>query len=334
MISPLGRVVFRTQALRAAKPLAIRQFTSASPCLATSAVPATKRATAQAAVTTKAKPAAPKSASTTTKKAAATTTKKPAAKAAATKPAAKKPAAKKPVAEVEKKPRAKKLTSDQERLQLIKDLKEKALDPPTIRSVSSKWLTFIQDKFAPYKGQGKGVVVVFTENKDQWKAEFDALTPAQQQELQNRADKNKSVSALALQEWVSAHTPGQIHEANRARARLMKLKESTSPSPFGLKSVRFSEIPDDRFPKRPRTAPILWAMERMAGVATDAKVGTLMDCMKEFKNLPEAEQKKWLDAAAKDRVRYIKDLKTIGIEPTASYTPSAEKKVAAAKKTA
>ena len=71
----------------------------------------------------------------------------------------------------------------------------------------------------------------------------------------------------------------------------MKLKESTNPSPFGLKSITFSEIPDDRFPKRPRTAPILWAMERMANVASDARVGTLMDCMREFKNLPEAEQK-------------------------------------------
>jgi hypothetical protein len=344
MISPLGRVVIRTQALRAAKPLTIRQFTSASQCLAPAA-PATKRATTKAAVSTKVKAVAPKSVSTTTKKAAPVTkkaaapaTKKPTAKAvAAKKPVAKKAAVKKPkaVAKVVKKPKKVKKTDEQEQSALIKDLKEKALDPPAIRSTSNKWLTFLGEKFAPYKGSGKSFIDVLSQNKDAWKAEMDALPPAQLQELQARADRNKNINKIALQEWVSSHTPAQIHEANRARARLTKIKSSADPAPYGLQSFTFNEIPDDRFPKRPRSAPIFWGMEQMEHIPTNEKIKVLIECMKGFKNLPENEQKKWNELAKKDRERYLHELIAAGIEPSAHYKNLETKPAAAApKKTA
>lgn len=67
------------------------------------------------------------------------------------------------------------------------------------------------------------------------------------------AETNKATNKAAYSKWVQSHTPLQIKDANHARRRLTKLK-----------NTRISPIDDDRLVKRPRTAYLLFFNERNA----------------------------------------------------------------------
>lgn len=61
--------------------------------------------------------------------------------------------------------------------------------------------------------------------------------------------------------------------------------------PKGLKTKSFLNIPDARYPARAKTAHLFYVSEKMAGLPAEKKVEAMIQGMKEFKDLPEAEQK-------------------------------------------
>lgn len=139
-----------------------------------------------AAATTKAKvPVKKPTATTTTKK---TPTKQVAAKPAATKASVKtatktvasKDAEDKPVAKP--RPRAAAKTDEEKQKEHIKDLVEKALEPPSLRGTSSSWVAFMREKWASEKEKGTAglnVVKSMQEHGSEWVNEYKALSPAQ-----------------------------------------------------------------------------------------------------------------------------------------------------------
>jgi len=233
----------------------------------------------------------------TAKKTTATKKKTTAAKKKPVKKAAKKPVAKKPVV---KKRAKKELTEEQKLRKEIRQLREKALDPPS-RGTRSAWSLFSSEK--------GGISAAIA---DEWKA----LPEDKKKEYAARAQAAYEAKRKAFESWVSSKSAAEIYEANKARARLGRLRCKT----------KTTQIPDPRAHKRPVSASVLHMMDQYKSgrkfVGADGKKMPVTDIMKtcreEYTKLPEAEKKKYEARAQAGKEEYFKYMKATMGE---AYTP-------------
>lgn len=134
------------------------------------------------------------------------------------------------------------------------------------------------------------------------------------QRLQETADENKLTNNAAYKSWVETHTPQDVAEANRARARLRKARGKTIP-----RAIR-----DERQPKKPQTSFALftkarWASGDFAGQRPVEVAGRIGD---EWKALSEPEKGAYEELAKADGDRYEREsLSILGHTVRRSATP-------------
>ncbi|TLS29470.1 hypothetical protein PpBr36_00185 [Pyricularia pennisetigena] len=239
--------------------------------------------------------AAKKSTSTTTRRAASA--EKSASKKAAAKPKAK--AVKKTPEKARKQPKspeqqqAAKERAEKKKLIEAGLFTEPATEPTTPTRVFAKqWCA---------KPRTPGTTTKFREMH----AAFKNLSPAELQEYEEIAAKNKLANEVAYKAWVQSHTPAQIKAANKARSRLARV--------FKMKSVKKTllarGIKDHRIPIAPLTAYMIFVQSKMKAASvtspTDARQN-ISEAASEWKNLSATERKVYEDIAQAEKVKYEK----------------------------
>jgi len=247
---------------------------------------------AQKSKTTTKKPA-PKSKTTATKK--KTTTKATSKKTATRKPAKKKPVVKKPAKKAAAKkaaPKKKKkaeLTLEQKQNKLLRELRERALHPPT-KGHNSGFLAWLKDQ---------PELKVGVEAGEKWKA-----LPQETKDLYGeKARKVSPARDKAFEEWLASKPVSEIYKANLARRHLRRL---------GVKH-NITLFTDSRIPKRPVQPFFIYATEQYRSGRQFEKdengkssiVNNNRTLRREFSELSSAEKKKYEDKAAEDRKRYF-----------------------------
>ncbi|KAI1489732.1 hypothetical protein F5X96DRAFT_670398 [Biscogniauxia mediterranea] len=268
----------------------------------------TKRATAAKTSATAKKPAAKKTATTAAAKKKSTTT---AAKAKAGTKTKKKPV--KAEAKSKSKSKAKpkkagrkprKASPDLLLLRQRQALKRAALfDEPKTLAVLP-WPLFVAE-------QTKGKSSSLSDSRERMASlaeTYKSLTPAQKQRLEATCEQNKISNDAAYKAWVNNHTVDEIRLANNAR-RLLKTK-FTYPPKAPLKIIH-----DERQPKRPTTAYILFAKSKWGSGTVDSSKGmpeVSRALGQEWKSLSEEARKPYLDLANAEMDRYEKDVAQLG----------------------
>ncbi|KAL0469111.1 hypothetical protein QR685DRAFT_326732 [Neurospora intermedia] len=214
-------------------------------------------------------------------------------------PRAKKEAApKKP-----KKPKAPKkkapLTDEQKKKLRIRLLKQRALfkeDPKSHRVPA--WSAYISEHMKDVLKEGDDIATrkgYFKTLAAQWKE----LSDAEKARYQAKADKAHQDGVATRAAWVLTKTPMEIEDANYARHALKRL---------GVTSV-VHPIPDDRRPKRLRSAFLFYCMSRQkddmyAGKPLPEIAKALAE---EWKSMDDAAKQPYVDNAAVDKERYLSE---------------------------
>lgn len=101
------------------------------------------------------------------------------------------------------------------------------------------------------------------------------------QRLQAQAKANIAANAATYNAWVKSHTPLQIRDANSARLTLSRLGDKNYPP-----------IKDERMPKIPKSAYILYLTERIDAHGYRGKPGTetFTAIAHEWNDLPQSEK--------------------------------------------
>ncbi|KAI1631780.1 hypothetical protein F4809DRAFT_146160 [Biscogniauxia mediterranea] len=224
----------------------------------------TKRTTAAKTSAAK-KPAAKKTATTAAKKKSTTTAAKAKAgtktKKKPVKAEAKSKSKAKPKKARGRKPR-RKASPDLLLLRKRQALKRAALfnEPKTLAVLP--WPLFVAE-------QTKGKSSSLSDSRERMASlaeTYKSLSPAQKQRLEATCEQNKISNDAAYKAWVNNHTVDEIRLANNAR-RLLKSK-FTYPPKAPLKIIH-----DERQPKRPTTAYILFAKSKWGSGSVDSSKG-------------------------------------------------------------
>lgn len=101
------------------------------------------------------------------------------------------------------------------------------------------------------------------------------------QRLEAQARANVAANAAAYDAWVKTHTPLQIRDANSARLTLSRIGTKNYPS-----------IRDDRLPKIPNSAYVLFVKDRLDTHVYRGKSGrdTFTAISEEWPSLPQSEK--------------------------------------------
>ncbi|KAJ5589192.1 hypothetical protein N7537_011870 [Penicillium hordei] len=182
----------------------------------------------------------------------------------------------------------------------IKELKATALVRPK-RLLASAYSLAMTEKLQELKGQYPV--------KEAWSISVEhatSLSPQEKERLQAQADANRAANAAAYDSWVKSHTPLQIREANTARLTLSRI---------GKKNYR--AIKDDRLPKTPQSAYIIFVTHRMDTLGYQGKPGTetFKDISAEWTKLPQSEKDHYHKLQVEDRQRYEKEHQKVYGEP-------------------
>ncbi|EEP78597.1 predicted protein [Uncinocarpus reesii 1704] len=112
------------------------------------------------------------------------------------------------------------------------------------------------------------------------------MSAAERDRLRELAKANTDTNKAAFEQWVKSHTPLQIKEANAARRRLRLL--SGRPRSF-------ADIPDPRQVKRPGSAYIIFAKERLnSGEVNHLTANERISHIAEnWRKMTQAEQEKY-----------------------------------------
>ncbi|KAI4735468.1 hypothetical protein E4T50_14017 [Aureobasidium sp. EXF-12298] len=257
--------------------------------------------------TTTKKAATPKKAATTKKATPAKRTKKAAAPISkkAQKEAAAKAAYKllTPEEKAEISANAKEAKKKEE----IKLLKAQALAPPSYRQLNI-WSVYVKEKSTAKTDIGR-----VSEYIKVLAQEFKNIDSREREHYNHLVNEHNAKSLREFQEWLNAHTPAQIKEANAARRRLRKQ--------LADKKSQYAAIKDERSVKQPSSAYFQYHRERVASgdfrgvnTATASK-----DIAAEYKALSASEKKTYDDLSAKDVERYRKEhLEVYGYESPVS----------------
>ncbi|KAL2858383.1 hypothetical protein BJX68DRAFT_165473 [Aspergillus pseudodeflectus] len=231
----------------------------------------------------------------------------------ATKPV-KKPAKRRRVLtpeQIEKKEAKKKAA---EHRQLVRSLKETALQPPKRLPTVARVIA-VGRKYAEARAATSGGV---TEVLKKAIALTDSMSADEREQYKNQAEANKIANEAAYEAWIKSHTPKQIQEANHARRRLGQLNVTK----------RVVLLKDDRLVKRP-TGPYFFfiADKREAGSGIGKSVTEEASHLgEEWKNLTQAEKEKYIQLAKADSERYDREhLETYGIPPPSLATSKSKK---------
>ncbi|KAL0938920.1 HMG box protein [Colletotrichum truncatum] len=245
-------------------------------------------------------PAKATSSTTTTKKAAA-----PKKKVVAKKPKAKK-AVKKPAA----KKRVKKELTPEEKLKLdVRAWKKAALLTEPKLLPATAWTVY-----SSQQNKSQSWNVPLANRMKQISEDFKNLSSYEAQRLQQTAEENKLTNNAAYKAWVESHTPQEVADANRARARLRSARGKDVP-----RAIR-----DERQPKRPQSAYTIftaarWANGDFAGQRANDVSRRLAD---EWKNLPQSEKATYEDLAKATADRYAREtLSVLGRTVKRSQSP-------------
>ncbi|KAK3396494.1 hypothetical protein B0T20DRAFT_381010 [Sordaria brevicollis] len=233
--------------------------------------------------------AANKSSSTTKSSStkSSTTTKAKATTAGKTK------AASKPKKEAAPK-RPKKVLTDEEKLKLkIKQLKQQALlkEEPGARTFSA-WQLFVREHVKEYIHPGESPIQ--TGFMAKLSPKFKALSSAELEALEARAEKEREATAATRAAWVLTKTPKEIMAANRARQHLRRL---------GV-VARAHVIPDDRIPKGALSSWMWFFKSRTAENPQAPMKELIKDLAQEWKSMDAAAKQPFEDNAKTDRERY------------------------------
>lgn len=221
----------------------------------------------------------------------------------------KKPAAKpKPKKRVltEKQKEAKKA---RELRQWIKDLKAAALQPPK-RVSENYWNLAVVSKLAEAEKTHQKGAEAFKAATDLAKA----ISAEEKEHFTSIAAANKRTNNAAYEAWIQTHTPLQIKDANLARRRLAKLTSGFVP-----------QLRDDRLVKRPRTAFVLYFVDRTEG--GDFKHMAAKDITsrvtEEWREMTDYEKEKYRQRQETDKARYIREYRDVyGEEPALAKSAS------------
>ncbi|KAF7117549.1 hypothetical protein CNMCM5793_006601 [Aspergillus hiratsukae] len=206
----------------------------------------------------------------------------------------------------EKQKEAKKAEKTKE---LVKQLKKTALEPPK-KLIENPWNLAIATVAKEIQARGvKGPDFVA-----QCSQLAQSISAEERERIATEAEANKAANAAAYDAWIKEHTPLQIREANAARRRLNKIKDTS------LRLLR-----DDRQVKRPRTAYLLYMLDRTG--EGDFKYMKAKDIAlrvtEEWKGLTSTEKEKYLRQAEQDRERYRQEYREVyGEEPSTSRSTS------------
>ncbi|KAI1082853.1 hypothetical protein F5B20DRAFT_486872 [Whalleya microplaca] len=246
----------------------------------------TKKSTATEAKQSKAKSSKAKSSKATSSKAKSSKAKSSKAKSSKAKSSkAKKP--KKPKGPISKSA-AQKLAAAKKR-----ELRSKALFTEPARLPENAWLAHVYEQT-----KGKNAAVDF----NQISQKFKELSASELQRLEHVAQENKVANAAAYKAWVESHTPAEMEQAIKARATLKRVHNI----PRGKSTSK--AIHDDRIPKRPASAYMLfvkarWASGDYAGLKFQDGVKTQAQ---EWKNLPAAQRHPYEELSKAEWERYVK----------------------------
>ncbi|KAJ5926501.1 hypothetical protein N7516_008274 [Penicillium verrucosum] len=182
----------------------------------------------------------------------------------------------------------------------IKELKETALVRPKRLIVTAYGLA-MTEKLQELKGQYSV--------KEAWPISVQhatSLSPQEKERLQAQADANRAANAAAYDAWVKSHTPLQIKNANTARLTLSRIGKKT-----------YSAIKDDRLPKTPQSAYILFVTHCMDTLGYQGKAGTeaFKAVADEWTKLPQSEKDHYHKLQVEDRQRYEKEHQEVYGEP-------------------
>ncbi|KAJ5098967.1 hypothetical protein N7532_005968 [Penicillium argentinense] len=201
----------------------------------------------------------------------------------------------------------KQLAQEQKRaaLQHIRDLKKTALEVPKGRSESA-YILAAQQKIQELRQQGHKELAM-----EMMKIAASELKadPSYVDRFRTQAEENKVANRAAYDAWLKSHTPLEIRTANYARKALQR-------EPSVRKS--YPPLKDDRLPKRPLNAWLLFLMDRRA--SGDFKHMTVKDSTShisgEWKQLTDAEKNVYHQRQVQDHERYRREhLEVYGEEP-------------------
>ncbi|KAK3354152.1 hypothetical protein B0H65DRAFT_1893 [Neurospora tetraspora] len=188
------------------------------------------------------------------------------------------------------------LTEEQKLKLKIRLYKQRALfkeDPKTHRATG--WAVFVREHIKDVIKEGDALEerrTYFAKLAPQWKE----LSAAEKDRYHAKADKAHQDGLAARAAWVLTKTPMEIETANYARHALKRL---------GVTPI-VHLIPDDRGPKRQRTAFVFFCMSRQKDGAFVGKSAAEVSkaLAKEWKSMDDAAKQPYIDNAEVDRERY------------------------------
>ncbi|CAI7675563.1 unnamed protein product [Penicillium palitans] len=182
----------------------------------------------------------------------------------------------------------------------IKELKATALVRPK-KLLTSAYGLAMTEKLQELKGQYPA--------KEAWSIGVQhatSLSPQEKERFQAQADANRAANAAAYDAWVKSHTPLQIKDANTARLTLSRIGKKTYPA-----------IKDDRLPKTPQSAYIIFVTQRMETLNYEGKSVTeaIKVISAEWSELSQSEKDHYHKLQVEDRQRYEKEHQEVYGEP-------------------
>jgi hypothetical protein len=161
----------------------------------------------------------------------------------------------------------------------VKILQAQALSPPKYRQLNI-WSVYIKENTTAKKDMGP--VSQFIK---QLANDFKDLSSREKEHYNHLVNEYNAKSLREFQEWLNAHTPTQIKEANAVRSRLRKL--------HAVKKRKYAPIKDDRLVKRPSSSFFQYHKERynsgdFRGVST---LDASRDIAAEYRALSASERK-------------------------------------------
>ncbi|KAJ5490252.1 High mobility group superfamily [Penicillium expansum] len=179
----------------------------------------------------------------------------------------------------------------------IKELKTTALlNRPKLLPTSAFSLGFTE-KLREIKGQypAKEGFLIGVEHAK-------SLDPENKERLEAQARANVAANAAAYDAWVKTHTPLQIRDANSARLTLSRIGTKNYPS-----------IRDDRLPKIPNSAYVLFVKDRLDTHVYRGKSGrdTFTAISEEWPSLPQSEKDRYHRLQIEDRQRYEREYEKV-----------------------
>ncbi|KAL8728809.1 MAG: hypothetical protein Q9181_005213 [Wetmoreana brouardii] len=190
-------------------------------------------------------------------------------------------------------------TPEQKSRLAIKELKVKALTPPKKLPYTAFAVLLAEKTKEDRRPVGKGAESV---TKD-CGTKYRSFTPEEREHYNHIANQNKATNAARYREWITSHTPSQIHEANNARNLLKRRTKSTS----------WPKLQDERLVTRLKTPYNLFYTHRYrSGDFAGMKVTEAAKLIgSEWRGLSAGEKQPYSKMSEEDSARYDQEVKAV-----------------------